>query len=66
MNGSEAMEDFLEEGWDRLVLNWGAIGEIERRFRGTTRLPVSESQSERALDLNASEGEREEIDDCDS
>ena len=42
------------------------MGDIERRFRGTLRLPVSESRSERLPDLNASEGESEEIEETDS
>jgi len=39
------------------------MGEIDRRFRGTNRLPESESRSDRP-DLSASEGENEEADDC--
>lgn len=59
-------DEEVEVGRTGMCLGRGAIGDIDLRFKATFLLGPSESQSERPMRgrPNASEGDKDEMDDC--
>ena len=64
----EDTEDFLDDGIDRFTRNAGAIGDIDLRFSATTRLGLASVSdfADRGRCPKASDGESDEIEDCES